>query len=94
MVASTAYLQTRPDFKSPQDLVAQEFISLAQTSDVLTLTQGGEQISLPMENFPVEVDSVTAGKAAVLAGLGVISLPLNEIESELQAGALVEVMAN
>lgn len=92
LVASPAYLQSHPQTEAPQDLVAKDFISLAMTSDVTTLNQGNEQVSVPMENFRIEVDSVTAGKAAVLAGLGVMSLPLNEIEGELQSGSLVEVM--
>ncbi len=94
LVASPAFLKNAPDIKSPPDLVAQDFISFAMTSDVLTLYQDSEQITVPMENFRVEVDSVTAGKAAALEGLGVMSLPLNEIEKELESGALVEVMPN
>lgn len=62
------------------------------TSDTFTLARDGEDVSLTPEVYRIEVDTVIAGKAAVLAGLGVMSLPLNEIEGELSTGSLVEVL--
>ena len=91
LVASPAYLKGRAPVRDIDDLVACDFISLAMIADSMTLNRKNEDVTVTLQNFRLEVDSVTAGKAAVLAGLGVMNLPLNEVEMELDTGELVEV---
>lgn len=91
IVASPEYLASRPKIKDLNDLVACDFISLSMVPDTITVRQDGEDFNITLQNVRLEVDAVTAGRAAVLAGLGLMSLPLNEIEEDLASGALVEV---
>lgn len=92
LVASPAFLAARPAITGLEDLVACDFVSLAMVPDGLQLTRGGEDVTVTPGRMRLEVDSVVAGKAAVLAGLGFMNLPLSEIEDDLQSGALVEVL--
>ena len=57
----------------------------------MTIGDKGEDVKVTLQSIRLEVDAVTAGRSAVLAGLGLMSLPLNEIARDLQTGALVEV---
>lgn len=92
VVAAPDYLRGRPALTEPQDLRALDFISLSMLPRALAFVRDGEEVTLPLENIRLEVDAVTAGRAAVLAGLGVMSLPLNEIAEDLRRGAVVEVL--
>lgn len=92
LVAARSYVQGRAPIQDLSDLIACEFVSLAMLPDTLTLNRDDEEIAITLHNSRLEVDSVMAGKAAVLAGLGVMNLPLNEIENELLSGELVEVV--
>lgn len=91
IVASPEYLKGRPRITDLDDLVACDFISLSMLPDRITLRHKDEDVTIPLHNIRLEVDAVTAGRAAVLEGLGVMVLPLNEIEEDLESGALVEV---
>ena len=62
------------------------------TPDFLKLSREGEEVTVTPAKHRLEVDTVTTGKAAVLADLGIMNLPLNEIEAELSSGDLVEVL--
>ena len=59
--------------------------------DTITIRHNDEDATITLQNIRLEVDAVTAGRAAVLEGLGLMSLPLNEIEDDLASGELVEV---
>ena len=91
IVATPAYLNSRPKISSLEDLAECDFISLATVPDTITVRHNDEDVKMTLQNIRLEVDAVTAGRAAVLAGLGLMSLPLNEIDTDLQTGALVEV---
>lgn len=58
----------------------------------IVLQRAGENVSIEPSNIRIEVDSVAAAKAAILAGLGLQRLPLSEVRHELETGALVEVL--
>jgi len=91
IVASPKYLQNRPKIRDLNDLAESDFVSLSMVSDTITVQYKGEDVHVTPRNIRLEVDAVTAGLAAVLKGLGVMSLPLNEIEQDLKDGTLVEV---
>ncbi|SEV93722.1 transcriptional regulator [Cognatiyoonia koreensis] len=91
IVASPDYLNSRPKIQTLTDLVACDFISLSMLPDTFTMREGGEDMRVTLQNIRLEVDAITAGRAAVLQGLGVMNLPVNEIEVDLKSGALVEV---
>lgn len=92
LVASPAYLADAGPVRDLDDLITRNFILLDMTPDVVTLTRDREEVTVTPEHYRLEVDTVVAGKAAVLSGLGIMSLPLNEIEAELKDGTLVEVL--
>lgn len=91
IVAAPEYLSSRPAMSTLDDLAECDFISLATVPDTMTVRYKDEDTKVTLQNIRLEVDAVTAGRAAVLAGLGLMSLPLNEIRDDLQTGALVEV---
>ncbi|MEM5501627.1 LysR family transcriptional regulator [Ahrensia kielensis] len=92
LVASPDYLAARDPIKSPQDLEANDFISVVQIPSMMTLEYAEQMVRFEPKNIRVEVNTVNAAKAAVLAGLGIWHLPLGEIEKELAQGQLVHVL--
>lgn len=92
VVASKAYLAEREPVCSLEDLRKCDFLRYAMLSQKLTLTKGSQSVVFSPERCRLEVNSISAGKAAVLAGLGVLQIPLSEIEMELASGDLVEVL--
>ena len=94
LVGTPSYLQQQQITDDPLSLLSCDFIAFAMLPTTFELQRGNEQITLDPENVRLEVDTVSAGKAAVLAGLGLLRLPVSEITAELASGALVEVMAD
>lgn len=92
LVAAPGYLETRGDVTSLEDLRACDFVSYAMLPRDVALVRGREQITFVPQRQRLEVDSIASGKSAVLAGLGVLNLPLSEVSDELQRGDLVEVL--
>jgi len=92
LVAAPHYLAQRPPIRTLDDLMRADFISFAMLPNAITLTKDGADVTITPENRRLEVDLVTAGKAAVMAGVGIQHLPLSEVEAELAAGTLVEVL--
>ena len=92
LVAAPAFLDEAGPVRDLDDLITRDFVSLDMTPDAVTLTRNGEEVTVVPETYRLEVDTVIAGKAAVLAGLGIMSLPFHEIEAELQTGALLDVL--
>jgi len=92
LVASPDYLAERASIKSPDDLAEHDFIAVTQIPSLMTLEQGGVSMQLDPTNSRVEVNTVTAAKAAVLAGLGIWHVPLGEIEHDLAKGRLVHIL--
>lgn len=92
VVAAPEYLEGRPTIRSLEDLRDCTFVSYAMLPDEIALTREGVTVTFAPQSFQLEVSSVVAGKAAVLAGLGVLQLPFDEIAEELADGKLVEVL--
>lgn len=92
VVAAPSYLEGRPTIRSLEDLRDCTFVSYAMLPDEIALTRDGETVTFSPQSFQVEVSSVVAGKAAVLAGLGALQLPLDEITEDLAEGRLVEIL--
>ena len=51
-------------------------------------------VSIEPTNMRVEVNTVNAAKAAVLAGLGIWHVPLGEIQQEIAKGQLIHILPN
>lgn len=92
LVASPQYLKSRPAIRSIDDLAECDFVSISLLPESFELVQGSEKASFTAQNLRLEVNSVAAAKAAVVAGLGIQRLPLSEISNELQSGELVRVL--
>ena len=92
VAAAPSYLETIPRIRTLEDLRDCAFISYAMLPDQIALVRGSETVTITPHNIRLEVNSVIAGKAAVLAGLGVLQLPFAEIAEELDDGRLVEVL--
>ncbi|GHA40028.1 transcriptional regulator [Amylibacter ulvae] len=94
LVASPEYLAKRETIKSPDDLIEQDFIAVTQIPSQVTVENKGRSIQIDPASIRVEVNTVSAAKAAVLAGLGIWHLPLGEIEQELAQGRLIPVLSD
>ena len=92
IVAAPAYLNARAAITDLDMMMACDFVSLSMVPDTMTMRHNEEDVVVTLQNVRIEVDAVTAGRAAVLEGLGLMSLPLNEIDEDLAAGRLVEVL--
>lgn len=92
MVCAPSYLAKRKEVNSLEALNECEFISVSMIPDSFSLLQGDNVINFEPENVRLEVDSVAAAKSAILAGLGVRQLPLDDIEEELADGSLVRLL--
>lgn len=92
MVASPDYLQSLEKLATPHDLKHCAFIAMTMLPTSVALQRKGEEVILEPEHIRIEVDTVAAAKAAILAGLGIQRLPHSEVEAELKTGALVEVL--
>ncbi|MEO0945771.1 MAG: LysR family transcriptional regulator [Pseudomonadota bacterium] len=92
LVASPDALERIGPIGSLEDLAGAEFISYAMLPDKITLTDGREEIAITPENIRIEVSSISAGREAALAGLGILNLPESEIKNDLAESTLVEVL--
>lgn len=92
LVAAPGYLAGRAPIRTPDDLTTCDFIAVSAIPDAMTLTCEGQSITIHPENVRLEVDTISSAKSAILAGIGVRTMPLGEIEDELAAGRLVYVL--
>lgn len=92
LVAAPAYLETIEKPLVPQDLARCDFVLMDMLPDKFVLTRGKEEVTFLPEQSRVLVNSISAARSAVLAGLGVQKLPLSEIGQDLAAGRLVRVL--
>lgn len=92
LVGAPQYLQDAPAICSPDDLFEQKFVSLVMLPDVMTLEKGKDRSDIVQEKISAEVNSISAAKAAVKAGLGLQVLPSSEVEQELECGQLIHVL--
>lgn len=92
LVASPSYLAGRPAIKTVNDVQSCDFISMAMLPDAITLLRGDETFQFTPENVRLEVHSLSSAKSAVLEGLGIQHLPDSEVDAEIAAGTLAEVL--
>ncbi|MCY0146267.1 LysR family transcriptional regulator [Hoeflea sp. G2-23] len=92
LVAAPAYLETIEKPLVPQDLARCDFVLMDMLPDKFVLTRGKEEVTFLPEQSRVLINSISAARSAVLAGLGVQKLPLSEIGQDLAAGRLVRVL--
>ena len=91
IIASPAFLAAHRPIKTLSDLMERDFISLSMVPDTMTIRERDTDVDATPQSIRLEVDAVTAGRAAVLEGLGWMNMPLTEIEDDLKSGALVEI---
>ncbi|RED18094.1 LysR family transcriptional regulator [Pontivivens insulae] len=92
LVASPDALTRWGRIASLDDLSRGEFIHFSMVPQKFALTDGREEIIVTPERIRLEVSSISAGRQAALAGLGMLNLPASEIEADLATGRLVEVL--
>ncbi|MEM7718048.1 MAG: LysR family transcriptional regulator [Pseudomonadota bacterium] len=92
LVASPEAISRMDPIRSLDDLAKAEFITYAMLPDKLTLSNGQEDIAITPENVRIEVSSISAGREAALAGLGILNLPESEVKDDMAKGTLVEVL--
>ncbi|MEH6830253.1 MAG: LysR family transcriptional regulator [Sulfitobacter sp.] len=92
LVASPDYLSTHTPIATPQDLEAHDFIAVTQIPSIMMLEKADQTVSFSPINMRIEVNTVNAAKAAVLAGLGIWHLPRSVIEGEIADGQLVPIL--
>ncbi len=92
MAASPKYLEKQGPITTIEELNSCEFVSITMLPDHFTLIKDENAVSFEPENIRLEVDSVSAAKSAIVAGLGVRQLPLDDIQEELGDGRLVRVL--
>lgn len=92
LVASPDYLACVDAIKAPKNLQNCEFVSIEMVPDTEIMSRNDEVVTVPYDRTRIIVDSVRAARSAVLAGLGLQSLPLSEIAEDLQQGRLVHVL--
>ena len=92
LVAAPSYLQTIEKPLDPTDLARCDFVALDMLPDKFVLVRGKEEVTVLPEQSRVLVNSISAARSAVLAGLGVQKLPLSEIGEDLAAGRLVRIL--
>jgi len=94
VVAAPDYLARSPAISRPEDLSAHDalvFSGAVEPQTLYTLKRGDNVVQAPLRPR-FRVNSSLAVKSAVLAGLGVASLPNIYVRQELESGALVQVL--
>lgn len=95
-VASPGYLERQGIPKTPADLGAHHAVNYASPSsgrvENWEWIEGGTLRALPVRGR-VTVNSAEAYIACCLAGLGLIQIPAYDVRRHLEAGELIEVMA-
>lgn len=92
LVAAPAYLAERPPITTLAELAACDFVSFSRVADGVTLVRDGEEVTLIPDNVRLELDSVNAVRAALIAGLGLHHLPVSEVADDIAQGRLVQVL--
>ena len=92
LVASPDLLAGYETVASLDDLTRLDFIGYDMLPEKITLTNGQEDIIITPEKVRIAVNSISAGKEAAIAGLGVLNLPESEITGDIAADRLVEVL--
>ena len=95
LCAAPHYILEHPTISEPTDLLEHECLGFSHTelrTHWTFLTESGP-MSVPVSGR-LMVDSGEALMKAAIAGLGVMLQPLELVEKEMEAGRLVEVLAN
>ncbi|WP_339718736.1 LysR family transcriptional regulator [Marinomonas primoryensis] len=95
LCAAPHYILEHPTISEPTDLLEHECLGFSHTelrTHWTFLTESGP-MSVPVSGR-LMVDSGEALMKAAIAGLGVMLQPLELVEKEMEAGMLVEVLAN
>lgn len=92
LVAAPDYLRNRSTLRTPDDLSSNQFIAVAIFPGAITLEKDQTAVEFVPKYTPIEVNSITAAKSAIVAGLGIQRLPEFEVRQELVSGTLVHVL--
>jgi DNA-binding transcriptional LysR family regulator len=92
LVASPEYLASNGPIRTPDDLLEHNFVTITRFSNELVLRNGHDTVAVSPNKIRIEVNTVSAAKSAIVAGLGIRTLPISDIEEELASGALQQVL--
>ncbi len=92
LVAAPSYLETIEQLQTPQDLANCDFILCDTIPEDFALKRGSEEITIHAEQSRILMNSVGSARSALLAGLGIQRLPLSEVEDDLTAGRLIQLL--
>ena len=92
LVAAPSYLDTIDPPTSPTDLANCDFILCDTIPEEFVLKRGSDEITIHSEQSRILMNSVGSARSALIAGLGVQRLPLSEVEDDLAAGRLVQLL--
>lgn len=92
LVAAPDYVAQRGGISSVEDLKRCEFVALSMVNKAVEMRKGAQKIRFTPDKIRLEVDNITAGKSAVMAGLGVQRLPISEVRADVDAGRLVRLL--
>ncbi|MEM9317965.1 MAG: LysR family transcriptional regulator [Pseudomonadota bacterium] len=92
MVAAPSYLAGRERIDGPEALQRCSFVAVSMLPSQLEFQRGADAFLYEPEKTRLEVDTIEAAKSAVIAGLGVRQLPVDEIQRELQSGELIHIL--
>ncbi len=92
LVAAPSYLEAIDMPVVPKDLARCDFVLLDMLPEKFLLQRGSEKATVQPGQSRVRVNSIGGARSAVLAGLGMQTLPLSEVGPDLDAGRLVRVL--
>jgi len=92
LVAAPHYLEELPAVEVPDDLAHCRFLSFSFLPDGVTLTKGMNTVDFNPSSTRLQLNSVSAMRSAIKAGLGIQRLPTAEVQEDRNDGSLIEVL--
>ncbi len=92
LVGAPEYLRQRPPISAVDDLKHCDFIAVGQLPTGIELKKGRKTESFSPHKPRIQVNSVGAARAAIIAGLGIQRLPSSAVQDALDDGSLVRVL--
>jgi DNA-binding transcriptional LysR family regulator len=92
LVCAPSYLNTLPKIKTPDDLKTCDFVAMDGLIDQVALLKNDQERTIETNHGRVLVDSFSALRSALRAGMGIQRIPLSIAQDDLVSGALVELL--
>jgi len=92
LVASPSFVNSQPRAKHPEDLKSWDFVSFSLVPDYIDLKKANKTSGNIWGNVIAKASSTHSVKALCIAGLGVAALPFHQVERDLKAGRLIQIL--